>query len=439
MNTVKSNKSYDTTFSVLLAVYPFISNYAMPGIPALGLNEFLMIVFSGFYVASKVRNPIIKVYKNGFFEFFFLYSIIGSLVIAIFIPLANFGDVFFRILRNCLQWFIVFFLAKELFNFLVFYEVYRIMATALSLFLIIQNIAFLGAGVVIPWLIPGLKLNYTISDPTEYMNHFVGKYYHLGTSIRATGGFTEPAAFTAYVLPVLALTLILLGNDSRIRGKRKYYIAVAAISSAVFLATSAIGILSMAAIYTVFFCKWSAKKGSKLKAFLVPIAFFSIVILGIYLVSTNAMIQSYMLRFEEIDLSAGASSGNQRVLRGIFVFLGLPFLMEIFGTGFGNISATLLSFNIHTPYDPEFGSNYMNGLSEVLVSTGIVGFAAFIMGLVVCVRKNWVNILELIVVFGCYMISANMLASASFVIYLVLITYFQTHKFWLPNNSTGEK
>lgn len=420
-----SSLLYKKIFSGFLAIYPFVSVYATPGIKQLGLNEFLMIAFLAVYVASKARNPIFRVYRNSFLEFFFVYSVIISLLMAFFVPLANFSDVIFRALRNSLQWIIVFFVAKDMFDFSMFYKAYRIFATALSLFLILQNVAFMGAGIVIPWLIPGLKLNYTISEPAEYMAHFVGKYYHAGMSIRATGGFSEPAAFTSYVLPLLALTLIVLASKNKTKNKRSYYFTVVVVSIAVYLATSATGILCMVLLYAVYGFKWSLRKGSKIKAFFVPLIIIITILAAGYLVSTNEMIQSYMLRFEEIDLSAGASSGNQRVLRGIFVFLELPNIMKVFGTGFGNISATLISFNIHTPYDPEFGSSYMNGISEVLVSVGIVGFLSFITGFFVCIRKNWFVILELLTVFACYMVSSNMLASASFVVYVVLITFAQ--------------
>lgn len=407
-------------FNGLIALYPCFATYAVPGITSLGLNELLAILFSIVFVVKK-RGKVKITTKSNWYLIFTAYSIFVSLFMAMFIEQATVLDSINRIGRNVVQFILIALIGGALFDVEIFAKIYTIAGLITSIFLIVQKIAYLGMGIVIPWLIPGLKLHYTIEDQSEYYMHYISKYYHYGLSLRPTGGFSEPTTFACYVLPILALILVLRGKRHYVWNQNKALMSVAIISitAAVFSSTSATGIVGIGIIYAIYFIKQN-KKNKWIIAFF-PMCIGLIVATGAYLISTNEQVQTLMLRLSEISSTAGASSGNQRILRGYAVWMKLPLFMQLFGTGFGNISSTLLSYKITTPFDPYYGSAYMNAVAELLVSCGVVGLSLFALYFLKIMRRELCDFAELIGVFLVLMFSLNMLASADFVTIMIVI------------------
>ena len=180
--------------------------------------------------------------------------------------------------------------------------------------------------------------------------------------------------------------------------------------------------MGLALIGLIWLYKWS--KHNSWSVIIVPAVVISGTVLLVYLLNTNEQMQNLMVRLAEVDLTAGASSGNQRIIRGFAVWLKLPLYLQIFGTGFGNISQTLLSYKISTPFDPYYGSAYMNATAEMLVSGGVVGFVLFGIYFYYII-KGKMNILELVAIFMLLMFSLNMLASADFVTIIILMKGLQ--------------
>jgi len=413
-------------YNALIALYPYLAVYAVPGMASMGINELLALLFSLIYLA---RNKRIKIsVKNGWYCIFIVYSIIESFLMILFVEQASIIDTFNRLGRNLLQFVLIALLAESLFDIRIFAKVYMVAGGISSIFLIIQNVLYLNSGIIIPWLIPKLKLQYTIANQSDYYAHYIRKYYHYGQSIRATGGFSEPTTFSAYVLPLLAMILIFKGykHDVWEKNKKIMVIVASCITVAIILSTSATGMVGVIAIYLIYFWKYSKKNRWILALF--PIIIAIAIVGGIYFIQTNAQMQSLMTRLTELNSIAGASSGNQRVVRGYAVWMKLPIIMKIFGTGFGNISSTILTYNISTPFDPYFGSAYMNAIAELLVSCGVVGFFLFLIYFSKIVKKKTGNIAELIAVFGVMMASINMLASAGFVTIMIVISQIKFEK-----------
>ncbi len=412
-------------FNFIVAIYPVLSIYATPGFSLLGLHELVSIIFTVFFFMKKKCNCIIQ-RSELIYILFSLYSIVFSVIMTFFIKDATGFDMLFRLLRNLLQVVLIAWVGKELFDFGIFFQFYKKIGILSSAFLIIQYIAFMKFGKVIYWLIPGMDLNYTIINEAAYYAHYIGKYYHPGSGVRVTGGFTEPTGFAAFVLPLLALLLIELHQEMNIGKQKKTSIigAVILVTVSLLISTSATGIICTFAIYIIFIMKFFYRKNKKMIV-LLPLFFIFILIVVVIQILTNPELQSLASRLSEINLDKGATSGNQRIIRGFAVWNALPFMMKIFGTGFGNISSCLTSYEISTPYDPEYGSAYMNAVAEIMVSTGLVGMLLFI-GMVWkwCFGK-WKVLLEYIAVFALLMLSLNMLPSSEFVIMVLVIANYK--------------
>lgn len=292
---------------------------------------------------------------------------------------------------------------------------------------------FLFFNVPIPWLLPGLPLNYSIVDQASYYAHYIPKYYHYGDSLRATGGFTEPTSFASYVLPLVAILLIIKFIDKKQWhiniSSRKINIAILISTTAVLLSTSATGIIILFLVYLIAAVKYLGKTNI---VYAIGFGIFiGLVILGVfYYIQASDWGQMLLTRLTEIDISAGAdeTSGNQRIIRGFAVWYNLPLIMQFIGTGFGNISNVLITYSITTPFDPSFGSAYMGAIAEVLVSTGIIGVIIFFLYIISVIHSNTVFLLELIATFFVLMLSLNMLASGTFVLILVAMTGIVSYK-----------
>ncbi|MFV0635181.1 hypothetical protein [Mitsuokella sp. WILCCON 0060] len=428
----KSHQKIILAFNFLIALYPFIGTYAVPGITFLGLNELLGMLIIIAYLLSYRMKVSMQNYHI-LYLIFIVYSTVISLLI--FTTLPDMGDMrpINRPLRNIVQFLLIAILGTQLFNLRFFLKYYILGGMTASIFLILQNIAFLFFNITIPWLFPGLPLNYTIVDQATYYARYIPKYYHYGDSLRATGGFTEPTSFAAYILPLIAILLIMNFVDIKKWklgiSKRKIHIAIVICSIAIFISTSATGVTILMLIYLITAMKQLWR--TNIVYAIVFGIFFCLIILGVfYYIQTSDWGQTLILRLSEVDTSAGAdsTSGNQRIVRGFAVWYNLPIIMQFIGTGFGNISNILITYGITTPYDPSFGSAYMGAIAEVLVSTGIIGMIIFFSYIMNIVYGNIVFLLEIVATFFVLMLALNMLASGTFVLILVAISGIVSYK-----------
>lgn len=99
-----------------------------------------------------------------------------------------------------------------------------------------------------------------------------------------------------------------------------------------------------------------------------------------------------MKRLNNISLNVGGYSTGIRLFRGFAFWYEMPLIYKIIGGGIGNIGNIYTLLNIRTPYDAAYlnsltANEYMNGLSSILVQTGLLGAIFFIMKTVVPLKK----------------------------------------------------
>ena len=238
---------------------------------------------------------------------------------------------------------------------------------ATSVLLIIQFIASGLFGIrILPYVsfLPLKELGGNGADFAAWQGGWTADHW------RPSSIFMEPAHFSQYaVLPGIAA---LFGKGRFINEKyRKIYVLI--IFSALFMSKSANGIFVALIILVIYFFRWAHARITANKFIIGVIA---VIVACIFLVSTD-FIRDAWERVASVAVRDRGTTGNQRLLQGLMVFLQLPFMEKLFGVGFGNILPYMTLNHITTNYSSVV-SEYMNGFSVVLISSGLIGFIAYI-------------------------------------------------------------
>ena len=195
-------------------------------------------------------------------------------------------------------------------------------------------------------------------------------HFWIQNTTRASGVFTEPQAYSSYILPLLILLLF----------RRKFKSAIY-ISIAIFASTSSQGIiiaLIIWAYYLIIYEKNGAKKFFRFFAGIVAIIFAVLILRDI------PAVKPIIDKIFSINLSGY----DIRLTKGFQIYYTMPILDKIIGIGFGNLHDYLLSGNFNFFWmaltrDELLG--YITTMSNILVSFGILAFV-FYMNIYV---KNW--------------------------------------------------
>lgn len=195
-------------------------------------------------------------------------------------------------------------------------------------------------------------------------------HFWIQNATRASGVFTEPQAYSSYILPLLILLLF----------KRKFKSAIY-ISFAIFASTSSQGII-MALIIWGYYLVIYEKNGAK-KFFRVLVGMIAI-ILAVLILRNIPAVQPIIDKIFSIDLSGY----DIRLTKGFQIYFAMPIWDKVTGIGFGNLHDYLLSGNFKFFWmaltrDELLG--YITTMSNVLVSFGIPAFVFYINIFV----KNW--------------------------------------------------
>lgn len=172
--------------------------------------------------------------------------------------------------------------------------------------------------------------------------------------------FSEPAAFSQFILPLLYISII--------KGRKllSFILTLAVITS-----TSSSGTILVFVIWT-YFVVFSPKFHKKywLRNVLLYISFL-LILLYIFF-GTNLMESSRQKLMTSIDIRQ-----NERLLKGFALYGLWPLEAKIFGVGLGNVQRYANLKGIYFSYkvmgDYEVNSEFTNSISYVFLSVGILG------------------------------------------------------------------
>ena len=307
-----------------------------------------------------------------------------------------------------------FVVAPVLFDYEYGYEFYTKVVIVLSIIILVQYIQFFISGRATKLIIPGVALNYNnISDSSELISNAL-KRAQSSNYFRPSSLFLEPAYFAQYVLPWLYLTL------SKGYTNGKMAIIAAFVTLPTLLTASSLAIGGSVIIWVIFGLKLASDTKNRFNYG----AFFAIVfILFIvwYAMNDVTVQTSLLIKLRSLyAIEFKSSSLSVRLLRGWECFKQFKPLDKIFGCGYGNVSHYLSVNHIFTIYDTNMGDlSYMNGISTMVCSLGIVGTLVYIHFFIVGIFKAGRQSRYLILIWVILMLTTAVYDSAIYFLILV--------------------
>jgi hypothetical protein len=399
----------NTIFTFIIMTMPIINNYASP-IPAVGLSEFVLLLFMPFMLLSILLHHK-KVALHGYWVFFF-YGAVVSLIILIFNSEFSLSEVGKRLLRDAFYVFLIFLFAQKFFDVKFALELYKKLTIFTCTYLILQCISFYIFHYTLPWVIPGLEFNFSNRDMESYFQHYVAMYQYI---FRPTSVFVEPAQFAHFVAPYLILTLFSLN-----RLEKQDYILAIFVSISMLLSTSANAYVFMLVIWALWyiFSLIGVQKHNNV-AVLFGAGVFAVIVL-FFLNSYSNIFDAVISRFDNIGNGVSGST-NVRLLRGVYLFDALDPIYQILGIGFGSFSDFSSSYSITTMYDTK--TEYMNSISYILVSSGITGLLIYLFTLYKISNMGILTVKMLILLLLVMSISSSVYSTPIYVIILSFALY----------------
>ena len=182
------------------------------------------------------------------------------------------------------------------------------------------------------------------------------------------------------------------------------------------------------------FSNMGSSKGRMAIMILVPLLIIALPILSQFEIISKVLDRYLSLSLQPENSEYGYSSYT-RLFRGYIPIMESPFLLQIFGNGFG----TLLSFVkanpnsnylMYTDYDP----NWINSFQLVIFSFGIIGGILFFKKLIYVAKRTSYFGRSLFFIYMLAMLSSGILLTASSMLFL-----FFMYKEYLLYNGLNKK
>lgn len=374
MNRIEQGSSDSTVmrrlvfiYNFLLIIFPVLGIYKSPIVENISVGEVILMLFTPVFAIFAFNRKT----RWDFYWVFLLWTAATTCFAVTLEAAVDYVNVFFTLLRLIFHAVIYLWFARVYFDRRIFMKIYKVFVYAAVVFIFLQYAVYLATGRLIPYLLPGLKLRWTLTTASE-----IYAFRLTESPIRLSAFFVEPASYAQFVTPFLVW--LLFRKEKRTKTEISF---IALICASVAISTSASFLFSIAAVLCVWYMHriFIAKNTVTPLFILVAIIAAGAVFLMIY--SGNDTLDMLIGRFTEVDSSKGATSGNMRVLRGFAVFGEVDFINKLFGVGAGNTYGYMINHNIRTQYDysnAENQLNYMNGISSILVWGGISGLLLYL-------------------------------------------------------------
>lgn len=356
-------------FSALLVVSMAIDVYLVPFFPSLSFGELIVIIVGSFLLIKK--GYVSRTCAFPALWLFIIYSIIISVLNMLIIE-NSLIDISLRLLRDGTYWFIILFFCRSLIDFKTFIKWVLIFCIVLSAFIIIQTAVYYITG----YFIPGFYLNALVND-----NQYFGYQIYEHTLKLASYSFLRPNGFLcepANCAQVLFIGLVVAFNTKfRHRG-----IVAVLFSTAMLLTLSASAFVYLIVAWLLYFVA-NRKSVMKNISILVLMLLMLVVVASFFNISGFEFVISRLTRITSGD-GADEMSTFLRLIRGFEDWSKLPLFNQFFGAGFGSWEAANKIYGFSTEQIGE----YMNTISYILFSTGLLGFILFISTMFVFFKKG---------------------------------------------------
>lgn len=299
----KKNASLEKAYPWVLLLTPVLSQYQ---VGPLDLDVIVMVAFFAMYVALYGSVYITSINRQ-------IMLIIGYILVVTVINLVvgqKFSpstSIVMRTVKYCLYLFITFFVGSELVSYERLMRVYRIIAFAATIYIMIQTVAFYGAGITLPNKIGGSAQ---------------GNKVEVG---RLRAFYSEPAAMGYSIVPFVAASLFGKPYRNKFNGAADGLF----VSIGVVLSTSSQSILALGAIWLIWIIlRFKNAEFRQLKNILPLLG----VIVAIIVLYNTGILKFALDRVGNTD-EGGAVDAR---MSGYATLELLSPLQRLFGAGYGN-------------------------------------------------------------------------------------------------------
>lgn len=349
-------QKYETPFlekayAWLLLLIPVLSQYRYG---TLDLDVVLMVVFFLVYLLRKPRLYITPIGKQ---VFLLLLYMVGITVANIFFGrlFSTTSDIIVRAGKYGLYLLIVFFMGNELLTYKSLMRIYRYIAFAATIYIIIQAVAYYGAGITLP--------------------HMIGGSSHAAeTDVgRLRSFYSEPAAMAYAMTPFVICSLF--GEEYHDGRFGKLFDALF-VSIGVVISTSGQGIVAIGVAWTMWLIlRMIRGEIKKAKELLLIISL---------LLAIALLYQSGILKFAlgRVENTSEGSALDAR-MSGYETLSLLGDFQRIFGAGYGNYVVENI-YGLNVFFDVV---NY-SSIAQFLFTLGIAGTLAWALFFVTAFLKG---------------------------------------------------
>lgn len=309
-------------FSIVVAILPQLAQYAS-GIPGFSIADVCLVVFVGLAMLARGSNNSFKVQVAPL-----VLGIITLITFTFFACVLGFPsrvlDVVIRTTRYCFYIVAIFTAGKRLLDIPTLKKWVKGVSFAASVFIMFQFLVYNSTEIVVKGQIPFLKLyveQYGTQDYTEIYEQFM---------YRPTSFFLEPAHYARYC--ILGIILYLFDNEAV---NNKAIICALACAVGIILSTSSQGYFLLAVV-TVLFLFTGIKKVRTKTTRVVLYIIVALLPILIYYILKLPIVKATLERTFEGDITNRHTALGGR-LGGFLVYLKLPLINKLIGTGFGNV------------------------------------------------------------------------------------------------------
>lgn len=294
-----------------------------------------------------------------------------------------------------------------------FLIIYKVIAKVCLIYFVAQVVLMYTISFPLQFTLPF----FPVKDELKLAFDFLSYYNRDMTYIRFPGPFSEPSHYAAYLIPLLAI--LLFDNEKKLQEKWKLPVLI---SITMVISTSGVGILLGAATWGMYFAfNYSTTKNRLiLLPFIVMAAATIFSLLIMYSEQFSITVSNLFSVQDQVRFATG-SKADYRIYRGFSMYLQLPVLNKLFGVGFANMNDFAISHNIGTIYDIATSQTveYYNGISQILLYSGLVGFCLWAKGIIDYSKKMKTIGKIILILYNIYLVGSGNLFSGYSSIFLI--------------------
>lgn len=408
-------------FAILIAIFPLLNVYRLGPLP---MGDIIAIFFLPLLLSRKSLK--LNTCKNEKWYVLFLIYSFSSIIIGFFyVESIELSGFFGKIFHLVFYFIFGIVLAKKYLRIEYLKNVIIKISILLSGCVLLEWVLAKFLKIEIYAIVPFFKLNYSVTNYSDYVRLFSSA--SLSQGYRPSGLFLEPAHYCAYA--IIGLVLLLSKNNIR----KIDFFGILIIVSGILMSKSTGGIICAIVCfgYYIFFLH-ETKLSIKIAFVLVGLAF--IVNLCI---NDDGLILLLSSRISEIGSNVYDTSGNRRVLRGLYVWRELPNITKVLGCGVGMLEPLIQSKGIMVLTDSSF-SEEMNMIFYLICSFGIIGSVLYICSFILNFLNSDHTRKMLIFVYLFLGIYSNYIFHALSIVFIALIFISEKDSSMIKNNA-GKK